>query len=336
MLAVGRAADIVPTEAAKGADIPGERDSANLAEGRPTAGRHIVDAHHHLWDPRRNHHPWLCDEPPIAFRYGDYAAIRRPYLTDDYLADAAPWRIEASVYVETEWDPRDPAGEMDYVASLRAGSGLPSVAVAQAWLDRADCAAVLEIHAARGFVRSVRHKPRANAAPGGSAPGGTTDAVWREGFARLAPLGLAFDLQTPWWHLGEAARLAADFPDTQIILNHAGLPADRSPEGLAGWKAAMAQLALAPNVACKISGIGQRGRAWTVEANRAIVLTAIELFGVGRCMFASNFPVDSLCATFGDIYSGFEAIVAGLGDDEKDALFRANARRLYAIGEAHV
>jgi hypothetical protein len=53
---------------------------------------------------------------------------------------------------------------MDYVASC-AGLGLPSVAVAQAWLDRADCAAVLEIHAARGFVRSVRHKPRANASP---------------------------------------------------------------------------------------------------------------------------------------------------------------------------
>ncbi len=208
--------------------------------GSQSGGRAIVDAHHHLWDTTRNYHPWLRDEPPIPFRYGDYRALRRPYLRDDYVTDAAPWRIQASVYVETEWDPRDPIGEMDYVAELRAG-GLPSVAVAQAWLDAPDCAAVLESHAARGFVRSVRHKPRANSAPGGP-PGAMSDAGWRAGFARLAPLGLAFDLQTPWWHLGEAVRLAADFPDTRIILNHTGLPSDRSAEGIAGWRAAMADL----------------------------------------------------------------------------------------------
>ena len=79
-------------------------------------GRVIVDAHHHVWDPTRNYHPWLCDEPPIPFRYGDYSSIRRPYLPADYRADAAPWKIAASVYVETEWDPADPIGEMDYVA----------------------------------------------------------------------------------------------------------------------------------------------------------------------------------------------------------------------------
>lgn len=148
----------------------------------------------------------------------------------DYRADASPWSIAASVYVETEWDPRDPTGEMDFVETLIAKDRLPTVAVAQAWLDRADNAAVLESHAARPFVRSIRHKPRANSKPTDGGPGGMTDAAWRAGFKRLAPLGLRFDLQTPWWHLGEAARLAADHPDTQIVLNHTGLPSDRSPE----------------------------------------------------------------------------------------------------------
>ena len=298
-------------------------------------GRSLVDAHHHLWDPTRNYHPWLCDTPPIPFRYGDYAAIRRPYLSAQYRADAAPRRIAASVYVETEWTPDDPAGEMDYVAEIRRQSGLPSVAVAQAWLDREDCVRVLEGHAARPFVRSVRHKPRANRDARDGTPGGMSDGRWRAGFARLAGLGLRFDLQTPWWHLGEAARLAADFPDTAIILNHTGLPADRSPEGLAGWRAAMARLAEAPNVSVKISGLGQPDRAWTAEANRAIVLTTIDLFGAGRCMFASNFPVDSLCGSFDSIFSGFEAIVSDFSEAEQEALFGGNARRIYDIGAVH-
>jgi predicted TIM-barrel fold metal-dependent hydrolase len=291
----------------------------------------IVDAHQHFWDPTRNHHPWLCDEPPIAFRYGDYHALRRPYLPPHYRADTAPFEVSHSVYVETEWDPRDPAGEMRYVQALRAEHGLPSVAVAQAWLDRDDAAAVLERHAALPFVRGVRHKPRARSAPAGTEPGGMGDAAWRAGFARLAPLGLHFELQTPWWHLHEAARLAADFEGTTIVLNHTGLPADRSAEGLAAWRQAMTGLAECPNVAVKISGIGQAGQPWTVEANRAIVLATIDRFGTRRCMFASNFPVDGLCGRFADIFGGFDTITRDFSASERRALFRDNAMRIYRI-----
>jgi len=57
----------------------------------------------------------------------------------------------------------------------------------------------------------------------------------------------------------------------------------------------------------------------------------IELFGVERTMFASNFPVDSLCATFDEIYRGFDAITAPFSADERRQLFCDNAVRIYAI-----
>lgn len=312
------------------ASTPGA--SAPRPAGGGSARRRIVDAHHHLWDLGRNRHPWLCDEPPIAFRYGDYQALRRNYLRPDYLADAAGYEVQGTVYVETEWDPADPRGEMRYVAELVDATGLPTVAVAHTRLDAAEAAELLEWQASFAFVRSIRHKPRAHPGPGHAAPGGMEDRAWRAGFARLAPLGLRFDLQTPWWHMHEAAALAQDHPDTTIIINHAGLPADRSATGLAGWRAAMTQVAACPNVCVKISGIGVPGRAWTAEANREIVLNLIELFGVPRCMFASNFPVDSLCGRFSAIFGGFEAIVADFSQSEQDALFRRNAIRIYAMG----
>ena len=296
-----------------------------------TLGFAIVDAHQHYWDPTRNYYPWLCDEPPIPFRYGDYRAIRHPYLPDDYFADAKPFQVAATVYVETEWDPADPVGEMRYVDTLRRDYGYPTVAIAQARLERDDCAMVLEQHASWDFVRGIRQKPRANPSAADTAPGGMTDAAWREGFAGLQLNGLHYELQTPWWHLHEAAQLAADFPDTQIVLNHTGLPADRSAAGMTGWKNAMQRLAACHNVAVKISGIGQAGQTWTVEANRAVVLTTIELFGAQRCMFASNFPVDSLCASFTEIFAGFDAIVADFSDAERRALFHDNAVRIYRM-----
>jgi predicted TIM-barrel fold metal-dependent hydrolase len=282
----------------------------------------IVDAHQHFWDPGTNYYPWLNDEPPIAFRYGDYRAIRRRYLPPDYLRDAAGFRVEKTVYVETEWNPADPLGEMRYVDSLRREHGLPTVAVAQAWLHQPDAFEVTEKQAAFGFVRSVRHKP---------AAGAMRDAKWRAGFAALARNGLRFDLQTPWANLDDAARLAADFPDTRIILNHTGLPADRSEGGIAGWKHAMKHFAARPNTAVKISGLGQPGLPWTAEANRSIVLDTIEMFGVERCMFASNFPVDSLCGSFSTIFNGFASITRDFSATERRALFHDNAIRIYGM-----
>jgi predicted TIM-barrel fold metal-dependent hydrolase len=282
----------------------------------------LVDAHQHFWDPGVHYYPWLNDEPPIPFRYGDYRAIRKRYLPPDYLRDSEKFNIKKTVYVETEWDPRDPVGEMRYVEQLRREHGLPTVAVAQAWLHHDDAPQLIEKQASFAFVRSVRHKP---------PPGAMLDAKWRRGFSALARNGLRFDLQTPWANLGDAARLAADFPDTQIILNHTGLPADRSAEGIAGWKRAMTAFAACPNTAVKISGLGQAGLPWTVGANRPIVLDAIEIFGVERCMFASNFPVDSLCGSFAAIYDGFAAMTRDFSEGEKRALFHDNAIQIYGM-----
>jgi predicted TIM-barrel fold metal-dependent hydrolase len=298
---------------------------------RPLA---IVDAHHHVWDPEVNYHPWLRDRPVPGFRYGDYSRINRRYMVGDYLNDARHWQVAGSVYIEAEWDHTDPFGEMDFIARVRRDTGYPSVAVGQAWLHAPDAAPTLERLAGYDFVRSVRHKPRANPSPGNATPGGMTDRAWREGFAHLARNGLRFDLQTPWWHLGEAADLARDFPDTFIILNHAGLPADRSEAGLAAWRAAVKHAAACPNISVKISGIGTPGLPWTVARNRDIVLMLIEAFGIDRCMFASNFPVDGLCATFDEIFGGFDAITQSFSANERQRLFHDNAVRIYAIPQA--
>jgi predicted TIM-barrel fold metal-dependent hydrolase len=203
--------------------------------------------------------------------------------------------------------------------------------VAQAWLDRDDAIPVLEQLAGFDFVRGVRQKPRANPTPQDAAPGGMTDAAWREGYAVLGKLGLRYDLQAPWWHLHEAADVARAFPDTQIILDHTGLPAGRSPDAVAAWASAMAVLAACPNAAVKISGLGQPGKPWTAASNRQVVLTTIDLFGPERCMFASNFPVDSLCGSFDDIFDGFDIITRDFSDAERQQMFAGNAVRIYGI-----
>jgi predicted TIM-barrel fold metal-dependent hydrolase len=293
----------------------------------------IVDPHQHFWDLERNYSPWLSGPVRKAFRYGDYSAICRTYMPPDYRCDAGANRVVKTVHIEAMRN-NDPVGETRWLEEVAAEHGLPSAIVGEVAFADGSAAEILAGHAASPLARGVRNYPAAAAdardAKRGQ-PGSMDDAAWRRGYALMERHGFSFDLQTPWWHLDAGAELAADFPRIQIIVLHTGLPADRSPEGLAGWRKAMDKVAREPNVALKISGLGRKGLPWTLEANGPIIGEAIAIFGVERCMFASNYPVDSLAGPFATIYDGFRATVADRPQSERRKLFHDNAVRLYRL-----
>lgn len=306
--------------------------TAAARTSQPSRPRAVIDAHHHVWD-LANDLPWLKDER-VPFRYGDYSAICRDYMPVDYRADIAGWPVVGSVYVEAEWARDKAADESRWIAAVSKVEGLPSVVVAWCDLAAPDAGTLLASHASVSIVRGIRHKPAATSGPTEAkrgAAGSMDDPAWRQGYALLERHGLSFDLQTPWWHLDAAADLAKDFPATQIIINHTGLPADRSPEALAAWRHALERAAAQPNVALKISGLGLPGRPWTVATNGPVIRDALAIFGLDRTMFASNFPVDSLVGDFDTIFSGFLAATASLPGSDRDRLFHDNARRIYRL-----
>lgn len=296
----------------------------------------VIDAHHHIWDLRANHHPWLSEEPAPPFRYGDSRPLRRTYMPADYRRDTAGQNIVATVYMEAEHDPADPLRETRWVHEVAAREGLPQAMAGAVFLDREDAAALIRAQAAFPLVRSLRHKPRgvASAAEYDMAhriPGSMRCPRWRAGYRVLSDSSLFFELQTPWWHLPDALELARDFPGTLIVLNHLGLPADRSAAGLAGWRDAMARLADAPNIRVKLSGICVAGQRWTPELNGWVVLEALKLFGAERCMWASNYPVDGLVAGLAEILSSMRAITAGLPRADRLRLFHGTAAETYRL-----
>jgi predicted TIM-barrel fold metal-dependent hydrolase len=298
----------------------------------------IVDAHHHFWAVPQNPHLWLTRLPRIPFRYGDYESICRDFLPDDYAKARKSHLVLRHVVMEGEWDPADPLGEALWVHGLAQRDGVPNALSAQIWLDRDDAGEVLQRYRQTplvGFVRSVRHKPRTTARAEYRAdwaePGSMRCPQWRRGYALLADSGLMFELQAPWWHMDEAIELARDFPGTRIIVNHAGMPAVRDPETLAHWRAAMDRLAAYPNVVAKISGLGIAGQPWTVQAQQPVVDALLASFGPRRCLFASNYPVDSLVASLDTIWSTFKSLTAHLSPADRLALFCDNAVEVYGL-----
>lgn len=292
----------------------------------------IIDCHMHFWNLQINLHPWLNGGMDVPFRYGNYDKIKKNFLPDDYRKLSRHHNVVGTVYMEAEWDPNDPIGETQYITRLAHDEGLPNAVIAQAWLDKPDVAETLSRQSEFNLVRSVRHKPggpRDVREAGGKNRTLMSNETWRRGYSLLSKFGLHFDLQTPWWNLWEAKCLADDFPETIIIINHAGLPSDRSHEGLASWHNAMKSLVECPNIFVKISGLGQYGKPWTVESNHWIIEEIISMFGSERAMFASNFPVDSLCGSFDDIFNGFKKIASAYSAEDNQRLFYGNAERIY-------
>jgi len=294
----------------------------------------FIDSHQHFWDLRNNPYPWLQGEDVSGFRYGDYAALKRDYLPSDLAQDTQGFRPVKTVHIEAEWDRATPLGETHWLTQVARQTGWPSAIVGHARLDAPDVDEVLQGQAGYAMVRGIRHKPvtaplRAEARRG--LPGSMDDERWRRGYALLERHSFSFDLQAPWWNLDQAADLARDFPAISLIINHTGLPADRSAEGLSGWRRAMEQVARQPNAAVKISGLGQQGQPWTQSANVPIIRDAVAIFGVDRCLFASNFPVDSLVARYEDILAGFLAAIADRPPEERRMLLHDNAQRIYRL-----
>lgn len=294
----------------------------------------IVDPHMHLWDLDRHYYAWLQDTPLPNNPAGDMTPIAyKSYGLDSYLADAKGWNVVEVVHVECGLPPKDQLSETDWLQSIADQRGVISGIVAGANLDDPGVEAMLAAHAARRNVRGIRQIVNWHKDPAKTY--GPTDklldAQWRAGFALLAKYGLSFDLQLYPSQMAVAAELAGAHPDIPLIINHAGMPTDRDDAGLAAWRDGLAALAERPNVSCKISGLAMIDRAWTVESLKPFILTVIETFGVDRCMFASNFPVEKVHGSFGAFYAAYDAITARFSDDERETLFARAARRIYRL-----
>lgn len=292
----------------------------------------IIDPHFHLWDLETNYYPWLSDGvKPSAF--GDYTAINKTYLIEDFLEDAKNQNLVKAVHLDVGFDPKNPAGETRWLQGIADVHGFPHGIVGYADLRKPDVGDLLDEHLQYANFRGIRQSMNYHTDTAKTyltEPEVSRTPEWRRGFKELARRGLSFDLQLYYWQMEEFLELARVFPDVQIILNHTGMQVD-GPSHFDGWRKAMKTLAQAPNVACKISGLGMGDWTWTPKSIRPYVEEAIGAFGVERAMFASNFPVDKLFSSYDAIWNAFKEITAGYSASERSALFHDNAERFYRL-----
>jgi L-fuconolactonase len=334
----------------EGQPVVDERWLARLREEILDPDLRIIDAHHHLWFLRG--YEYLLDD-----LLADIAA--------GHDIDATVF-VQCGYAYRTDGPPElRPIGETQRIAAIaeeaarRGGrSRINAAIVGYADLRLgARVEAVLEDHiaAAGGRFRGIRMiSARDDAVKRHLLPPPPvrllSDPDFRRGFALLPKFKLSFDAWLYHPQIPELADLASACPETPIVLDHMGgilgigPYKDKRDEVFQWWRKSILELARHSNVHMKLGGFGLSvsGRDYHLEPLpassgelardwRPYVETCVEAFGVNRCMFESNFPVDKAACSYAVLWNAFKRLASGASAGEKAALFHDNAQRFYRL-----
>jgi predicted TIM-barrel fold metal-dependent hydrolase len=266
---------------------------------------------------------------------GDNRLLPRQYDVAAFFRDTQDIEVLRSVNIES--NPADPIAEVRWLqahADDPADRGHPHGIVAYADLSRSDAPETLERLAGYPNVRGIRQILNVHADPRYNYVDRhyLADPQWRENVGLLENYGWSFDLQLYPTQAAVAAEVIKANPGIGFILNHTGMCDDRaSVQGWDEWRHGLRALAVCDNTAIKLSGLAMFDHGWTVESFRPLVLEAIERFGAGRCMFASNFPIDGLHASYTLLWEAYAQLVSDMSASEREDLFIHNATRYYRL-----
>ena len=291
----------------------------------------IIDSHHHIWN--KVDVPWLADEPKPRI-FGPYEAIRRDYLIDELLSDFEGFNIEKSVYIQCNWDPSRALEESAWVQSVANANQFPHGIVSYVDLTASDAAKKIEAQLQYKNVKGIRQQLHWHENPHWSY---VTDPVmfnqpaFRKGMDVIEKHNLAFDLQIFPSQMVAATEFAAAYPNTPMILNHAGMPEDRSPEGWNLWLNGMRSLAKSKNVLVKFSGLNTYEHKCDVEKMLPVIQESLSIFGANRCMYGSNFPIEKLWTNYGTYLNAVIQCVGNVSSSEFEDIFYNTAKTAYKL-----
>ena len=285
----------------------------------------FVDSHVHFYDMR---HPelfyghWQPDVNPPLIGKQMRKLGERNFLAEDFIETTRASNVAKAVHVQAAIGSKDPVKETEWLEEAAERTGFPHAIVAHADLRAPDVESVLERHCEFPRMKGIRDFSYGDFL--------VADDFHR-GYALLEKYNLHASIAAQCQDMDKLAALANKFPNTVIVIDHAGNPAERTGEYFELWKRGMATAATAENIIIKISGLGMGDHNWTVDSIRPYVLGCIEAFGVERSIFATNWPVDSLFSDYDTLIDAYTEIIADFSEDEKRDLFARNTESLYGI-----
>ncbi len=285
----------------------------------------IVDGHVHEWDPSNaDWYPFLQSaDALVGIGMENTAAMIRVFDQDTYFAESSGWPVEKYVHVTAVHGPfaveetRGLQAEADRVGHP---DGIIGGFAAEAPLQ--DIVGQLESQQEAANFRGVRASGELD----------HDDATALDVLRELRNRELVYDVMLHPDHMAAAAQAFEAVDDLVVVVEHTGWPATEGEAQFRLWKSGMAALAAASGtVYCKLSGLPMVLHRVDAASFRPWIETSLELFGVDRCFFSSNFPVDGVWGSFDALYSAYSELTEDLADADRAKLFAGNVEKVYRV-----
>ena len=285
----------------------------------------FVDSHVHFYDmqhPELFYGHWQPDVDPPLIGKQMRKLGERNFLAEDFIETTRASNVTKAVHVQAAIGSKDPVKETEWLEDAAERTGFPHAIVAYADLSDLNVESVLERHCEFPRMRGIRDFSYGDF---------LVSDDFHRGYALLEKYNLHASIAAQCQEMEKLVALASKFPNTVIVIDHAGNPAERTPEYFELWRQGMATAATAENIIIKVSGLGMGDHSWTVDSIRPWVLACIDAFGVERSIFATNWPVDSLFSDYDTLIDAYTEVVADFSEDEKRDMFARNTETLYRI-----
>lgn len=272
-----------------------------------------IDAHQHFWRLDRGDYGWLTPE---------LAAVYRDFLPADLTPLMKAAGVDGTVLVQAA--PTE--AETEFMLELAEAHAFIKGVVGWTDFEAPD--------AAQRIARLARHAKLKGLRP---MIQDIADADWMlrpeldAAYREMITQGLVFDALVLPRHLRNLAALLERYPAMRAVVDHCAKP------GIAGgnfadWARGMKAIADGSGASCKLSGlVTEAGAGWDAERLRPYVEHVLDVFGPGRAIWGSDWPVCLLAASYQEWVEATEILLAACSLDERAAILGGNAAALYRL-----
>ena len=279
----------------------------------------IVDTHLHIWDITNLNYPWL----------DDVLKLNKTFLIDDYREATEKLNIEKMVFIQCEAEFSQYKQEVEWVTHIAQNEekrikGIVSWApLEKGEAAREDLDYLKQNPLVKGIRRIIQFEPDMEFC---------LKPDFIKGVKLLAEYGYTFDICIAYMHNKNTLKFIEQIPEVPMILDHIGKPGIKESM-LDPWQDEIKQMASFPNVYCKVSSLATEADHdnWTTDDLRPYVDAVFEAFTFDRAIFAGDWPVSTLAASYETCVNTLEELIKGCSKEEQKKLFHDNAEKFYKI-----
>ncbi|WP_029489823.1 amidohydrolase family protein [Aquimarina agarivorans] len=273
-----------------------------------------IDSHQHFWHYCEVKHSWINDQ---------MSAIKKNFLPSDLQWELSDKGIDGCVAVQADQH----ESETNFlVAESKKHDFIKGVV---GWVDlRAKnierrLAHYTKEKIIKGFRHVVQDEPHVDF------------MMWsnfQNGIGKLEKYNFTYDILIYPSQLHAALYTVDKHPNQKFVIDHIAKPNIKEGQ-MEDWKKGMKEIAAHENVSCKLSGMVTEAdwKDWNQEDFVPYLDNVMELFGVDRVMYGSDWPVSLIEWTYGEVKGIIDTYTENFSAHEKEKIYGKNAIDFYNL-----